>query len=83
VYAWGYDGAGQLGDGTTVDKASPVAVVGLSNVVYIAAGDSRDDLIWKEAGGTVVQWLMNGYLSVPTVTVLGGVGAGWAVVGQN
>ena len=46
-------------------------------------GDGRDDLIWKEAGGTVVQWLMKGYLNAPTVTVLGGVGAGWNVVGQQ
>lgn len=28
IWAWGFAGAGQLGDGTTVNKSSPVSVVG-------------------------------------------------------
>jgi alpha-tubulin suppressor-like RCC1 family protein len=35
---WGRQGLGQLGDGTTTERHSPVAVKGLSNVAAIAAG---------------------------------------------
>ncbi|MBP6830918.1 MAG: hypothetical protein KA978_09040 [Deltaproteobacteria bacterium] len=41
VRCWGYNTPGQLGDGSTTDRTSPVTVTGLSNVVEITAGDNH------------------------------------------
>ena len=39
AWAWGYGGGGVLGDGTTVDKSSPVSVVGgFTDWCQVAAG---------------------------------------------
>ena len=36
--AWGYNGSGQLGDGTTISNDVPVPVKGLETVKGISAG---------------------------------------------
>ena len=41
VLAWGWNGWGQIGEGTLVDRPSPVAIVGLSNVVAVAVGSAH------------------------------------------
>ena len=38
VWAWGANGAGELGDGTTTQRDTPVQVSGLSGVLAVAAG---------------------------------------------
>ena len=41
VWAWGFNGYGQLGDGTTTSRPSPVQVVGLTGVMTIVAGPAQ------------------------------------------
>jgi alpha-tubulin suppressor-like RCC1 family protein len=68
VMAWGYNGNGQLGDGTTNDSSTPVPVAGLSNVVAVAGGDEHS--IALLSNGTVMAWGDNSYgeLGVGTTT---------------
>ena len=44
VWAWGSNYAGQLGDGTVIDKLTPVQVSVLTNAIAVAAG------YWAHAG---------------------------------
>ena len=60
VWAWGNNFDGQLGDGTTTDRASPVPVKGLSGVTSIAAAGNGYSLALK-ADGTVWAWGNNFY----------------------
>ena len=41
VLAWGHNGSGQLGDGTTIDRPLPVLIPGLSGVIEVAAAPSN------------------------------------------
>ena len=55
--AWGWNQYGQLGDGTTTDRLSPVAVTGLTNAVAIAAGGVHS--LALKGDGTVWSWGYN------------------------
>ena len=58
VWSWGVNDSGQLGDGTVnANSLIPVQVVGLSNVVAIAAGGSHSLAIIGD--GTVWTWGLN------------------------
>jgi len=59
VWAWGFNGVGQLGDGSTTGKSTPVQVVGLSDVAAIAAGD--DHTVALKSDGSVWAWGHNEY----------------------
>lgn len=62
VWAWGYNGAGQLGDGTTVNSSIPVLVNtaswGTRTIVGVAAG--LDHNLAVASDGTVWAWGLNG-----------------------
>jgi alpha-tubulin suppressor-like RCC1 family protein len=55
AWAWGYGGIGRLGDNTTVDKSSPVSVVGgFTDWVQVDAG--QDHTAGVRANGTAWAW---------------------------
>jgi alpha-tubulin suppressor-like RCC1 family protein/subtilisin family serine protease len=57
VMAWGNNASGQLGDGTTTERTSPVQVQGLTAVIAIDAG--WDFALALKADGTVWGWGYN------------------------
>ena len=85
VWAWGDNGYGQLGDGTTTNSETPVQVLGaggsgyLTGIVAIAGGMYHSLALRND--GTVWTWGYN-YYSAPTnsntpVQVLGAGGSGF------
>ena len=58
VWAWGYNGRGELGDGTTTQRSSPVLVSGLTGVMAVEAGEFHSLAI--KSDGTVWAWGYNG-----------------------
>jgi alpha-tubulin suppressor-like RCC1 family protein len=65
VRAWGANNRGQLGDGTNIDRSTPVKLANLSNVTAIAVGDYHSLALL--ADGTVRAWGSNadGQLGTP------------------
>jgi alpha-tubulin suppressor-like RCC1 family protein len=61
VRAWGSNVNGELGDGTNIDRISPVAVLGLSGVTGLAAGASASHMCAVKAGGATVCWGSNSF----------------------
>jgi len=74
VWAWGYNGCGQLGNGTTINRTTPVQVKRpdgkdyLTDIIAIAAGtDSSTSTPWEsfslalKSDGTVLAWGGNDY----------------------
>ncbi|PRP90232.1 Regulator of chromosome condensation (RCC1) repeat protein [Enhygromyxa salina] len=54
VACWGANGAGQLGDGTKVDRSEPVTVQGLDDAEWLGLGRSHSCALRKS--GAVVCW---------------------------
>ncbi|WP_273322502.1 fibronectin type III domain-containing protein [Vallitalea guaymasensis] len=59
VWAWGYNGYGQLGDGTTTCRSIPTQIKGLTNIKTIVAGGNHNIAIKDD--GTVWTWGYNCY----------------------
>ncbi len=57
VWSWGANWDGELGDGTTVDKLTPVQVMGLTDVVALSAGSPHS--LALKPDGTVWSWGRN------------------------
>ena len=57
LWAWGDNTDGELGDGTYNDRDTPVQVVGLTNVIAIAAGGYHN--LALKSDGTVWAWGRN------------------------
>jgi alpha-tubulin suppressor-like RCC1 family protein len=87
AYAWGRNYFGNLGDGTTVNKSSPVTVVGgITNWSQLSAGGAH--ILGLTSTGTVYAWGGNNAGQLGTgnttstsspVTVLGGI-TNWSQV---
>jgi len=57
VWAWGDNGSGQLGDGTTIERHTPVQVSGLSNITAISARGAFTVALKQD--GTLWAWGYN------------------------
>jgi alpha-tubulin suppressor-like RCC1 family protein len=57
VMAWGYNGYGQLGDGTFDTRTAPVPVSGLVDVTALAGGDFHNLALLLD--GTLMAWGYN------------------------
>jgi len=74
VLAWGYNGFGQLGDGTLLEKHTAVPVVGLSGVAQVAGGlfhslfVKKDGTVWA-CGRNTLGPLGNGTTSNSSTVV--------------
>src|SRR5260370_27103600 len=58
IMAWGSNGSGQLGDGTTVTRRTPVPATGLTNVTAMAGGGLHSLALLS--AGTVSAWRDHG-----------------------
>ena len=59
VRAWGNNPNGELGDGTTTRRTTPVAVSGITNAIALAGG--RNHGLALLADGTIKAWGLNTY----------------------
>ncbi len=57
VWAWGQNGVGELGDGTTSNRISPVLLTNLTNIVAVSGGDWHSSALATD--GTAWKWGRN------------------------
>jgi alpha-tubulin suppressor-like RCC1 family protein len=59
VYSWGYNGDGELGDGSQQPHYTPAVISGLSDIVQVAAGESAGYAL--SADGRLWAWGLNDF----------------------
>ena len=81
VWAWGNNYHGQLGDGSGINRSTPVRLTGIEDVQTVSGGDvtsmalKRDGSVWAWGGGQLGNgpWLETGQLTPIPVPGLAGV----------
>ena len=68
LYAWGSNNNGQIGDGTVVDRSSPVQIGALTNWVQVAAGNAHTASV--KTDGTMWTWGSNAFGQLGDGTVV-------------
>lgn len=58
VYCWGWNGEGELGDGSRLESPTPVEVSGITDATAVSAGDH--DVCALLANGEISCWGVNG-----------------------
>jgi len=53
VWAWGYNSYGELGDGTTTSRSSPVPAIGLIAITAVSAGGRGSNYFGGTSGHTI------------------------------
>lgn len=69
VKCWGYNSKGQLGDGTTSLRSSPVLVTGISNATKVKVGNEHSCALLND--GTVKCWGDNQYGQLGNQSMIG------------
>jgi hypothetical protein len=57
VWAWGFNREGELGDGTTTNRLTPVQALGLTDMISVAAGDMHS--LGLKGDGAIYAWGRN------------------------
>jgi len=71
AWTWGYNGAGQLGDGTSIGKSSPVSV--LSGRQFIKLIDGYYSMCALDGLSYAWGWGQSGFNSSSPISVVGGI----------
>ncbi|MEA2842455.1 MAG: hypothetical protein QOJ69_126, partial [Actinomycetota bacterium] len=62
VWAWGWNGVGQVGDGSTVDRHVPVRVAGITNAAWVAGGLYHSLVLGRDGVAKAFGWNAYGQL---------------------